>query len=454
VIVTHAPRTTLFAQTLRPEQVSEVQEQLAQWNVPFTPLADNVMVDAPRRNEILLRLSIAGVPHEHISSTEEALSSVGALTPQTVIDAQTRSGLSGDIELALRSVAGVDDARVIVAPAATAEFADESPRDASASVRLVLHPGATLSRESVAGIRSFVAASVPGLDPARVTLMDDRGVALGDRAGQSDDADGLQRSLQSALDAVLGSGASIVRVNVLYAGTASETHDVRRVPLGTAAIDRTATNEAYADASKHYQKSDEHDAKGSETHETLVQSSAGSISRVSTAVVVDAQRSLELPAIRAIAAATVGFNPHRGDSLEVEAVNFPRAPDARRDGWFLAYGAIVPLLPTLAIVVAVLALARGCTPHVVKLAAAYVERSSSARTLQMVSGYAPAHVRGALANEPPHAAAAIISALPTATAAAVLELYPQEEREAIVRRMQRANAPLIPDVAEILKRHA
>jgi flagellar motor switch protein FliG len=69
-------------------------------------------------------------------------------------------------------------------------------------------------------------------------------------------------------------------------------------------------------------------------------------------------------------------------------------------------------------------------------------------------GYAPARVRGALAHEPPHAAAAIISALPAATAAAVLELYPQHEREALVRRMQRAPSPLIPDAHEVLGRDA
>ncbi|HVA29323.1 MAG TPA: hypothetical protein VNF68_14165, partial [Candidatus Baltobacteraceae bacterium] len=61
-LLTHAPRVALFAQPLRPEQVSEVQEQLAQWSVPFTPVADNVVVDVSRRNEILLRLSLAGIP--------------------------------------------------------------------------------------------------------------------------------------------------------------------------------------------------------------------------------------------------------------------------------------------------------------------------------------------------------------------------------------------------------
>jgi len=63
-------------------------------------------------------------------------------------------------------------------------------------------------------------------------------------------------------------------------------------------------------------------------------------------------------------------------------------------------------------------------------------------------------VRSALAQEPPHAAAAIISALPAATAAAVLELYPAHERDAIVRRMQRPHSPLIPDAQEVVRRHA
>jgi flagellar motor switch protein FliG len=60
-------------------------------------------------------------------------------------------------------------------------------------------------------------------------------------------------------------------------------------------------------------------------------------------------------------------------------------------------------------------------------------------------------MRGVLDGEPPHVAAAIISALPTATAAAVLELYPPEERTAIVRRLARANATLVPPAEELLR---
>ena len=57
-----------------------------------------------------------------------------------------------------------------------------------------------------------------------------------------------------------------------------------------------------------------------------------------------------------------------------------------------------------------------------------------------------------LEQEPPHAAAAIISALPAATATAVLELYPPHEREAIVTRMQRRHSPLLGDAHELIRR--
>ncbi|MEO9263388.1 MAG: hypothetical protein ABI282_04795, partial [Candidatus Baltobacteraceae bacterium] len=212
-VASHTPKANLFASPLHPEQVTEVQSELASWNVPFTPVADNVVVDTRARNGILLRLSLAGVPHSHVETTNDTLANVGGLTPQAVIDAQTRSGLAGDIEMGLRSVDGVDDARVIIAPAKTAEFADESARDASASVRLRLHPGAGLGHEGVAGIRQFVASSVAGLDASRVTILDDRGIALADDAATGDDGDSLQRSLQTALDTALGAGAAIVRVH-------------------------------------------------------------------------------------------------------------------------------------------------------------------------------------------------------------------------------------------------
>jgi flagellar M-ring protein FliF len=451
-VLAHPPQTPLFPAPLHPEQLLEVQEQLANWNVAFTPGSDNVSVEAGRRNDLLLRLSLAGVPHEHLQTSGEALAGVGALTPQAVIDAQTRAGLAGDVEAGLRGISGIDDARAIVVPAVAAEFGDQDARAASASVRLRLRPGVRLSRETIAGIRAYVAASVAGLDPAHVTLLDDDGVALG--AGDGADEAALERSLQGALDAAFGQGATIVRVRGEYRSASVAERVERHAPLEGAPLERTASGESYDGEGKRYRRQDERDERGSESRDVLSQTPSGTLARISTAVFVDRTRAADLPAIRDLAAAAVGFDPKRGDTLAVAAVDFHAAPVAQKDGWWLLYGALVPLLPAVALAIGAVLAARAALPPLMGLARAYLERASVERTSKSVAGYEPARVRSALAQEPPHAAAAIISALPAATAAAVLELYPPHERDAIVRRMQRYHSPLVPDAEEVVRRHA
>ncbi|MGB8519178.1 MAG: flagellar M-ring protein FliF C-terminal domain-containing protein [Candidatus Tumulicola sp.] len=451
-VASHPARTPLFATPLHPEQLGEVEERLAGWNVAFTPLADNVVVAAGRRNDLLLRLSLAGVPHAHVQTTAEALAGVGVLTPQAVIDAQTRTGLAGDIEAGLRGIDGIDDARVIVAPAKTAEFADESSRDASASVRVRLRTGSRLARDAVAGIRAFVAAGVPGLTPERVTILDDRGVALGDDNAGAEAGD-LQGSLQTALDAAFGEGATVVRVRAEYNRDRNSERDVRRAPLEGAGIGRAARIESLDDGGKRYRRRDESEDRGSETRELVTESGGATIRRLTTAVFLDVARGLDAVKVRDLASATVGYDAGRGDSLVVQAVDFRHDRVARKDAWWLLYGAVVPLLPVLAVTGAALFAARAALPGLTSLLRAVVERSAIDRTAKAVAGFAPARVRSVLAQEPPHAAAAIISALPAATAAAVLDMYPQHEREAIVKRMARPHSPLIGDATELLRRH-
>ncbi len=443
-IATHPQRVPLFSSALHPEQQSEIEERLAGWNVPFTPVSDNVLVASGRRGDLLLRLSLAGVPHAHVESSDDLLSKVGALTPQSVIDAQARDGLAGDIELALRGIDGIADAKIIVAPAKPAYFADETAHDASASVRLRLQPGARLSPNAVDGIRSFVAASVAGLDSRRVTIVDDRGIALGD-AGDGGDAIDLQSSLQSALDAAVGAGATIVRVHVDYDRRALQSSVERRSPSGSTVIDGTLQRERYDGGGKHYERSEQQLDRGSETRQFSAASAGARIARITAAVFVDAARGADLYQVRALAAAARGLDPHRNDSLEVATIRFARAAVPRKDGWWLAYGAIVPLLPTLVSAAAVLVALHWSIPALGALLRPMRERSRIARGAAAVTGIPPAKVRGALRDEPPHAAAAIISALPASTAAAVLDMYPPEERSAIVARMQRPLSPLLMD---------
>jgi flagellar biosynthesis/type III secretory pathway M-ring protein FliF/YscJ len=448
-IVAARPRAALFATPLHSEQLAEVQDRLASWNVAFVPSADNVTVDAAQRSDLLLRLSLAGVPHAHVASSGETLAQIGALTPQAVVDAQTRAGLAGDLELALRGVAGVDDAQVIVAPARAATFADESGAGASASVRLHVRDRAQLSGEAIEGIRQFVAAGVPDLDPSRVTILDDAGVALDGAAG-GDDASDLQASLQSALDAAVGPGATIVRVRGERDPRALVSRTTRDAPLG--ALSLSGTDETFGGGGRHYEKRERSEQRGDERRDVTATQAPGRLARLSVAVFVDASRDLDLAAIRALASATVGLDPRRGDTIGVEPVTFARDRIARTDGWWLAYGAIVPALPAIAVAVVALFALRLLLPAMRAAATALIERASIVRTREAVRGFAPSHVASVLREEPPHAAAAIISALPAATAAAVLDLYPAAERSAIVRRMSRPRSSLIPDAGEVIDR--
>lgn len=443
-VVLHPQRSNLFATALHPEQLSEVEERLAGWSVAFTPTSDNVLVDAGRRSDLLLRLSMAGVPHAHVDASSDVLSKLGALTPQAVIDAQARDALAGDIALGLRGIDGVQDVRVIIAPAKQGYFADDASRDATASVRLRFAPGARLSPDAVAGIRTFVAASVPGLDRRNVAIVDDRGVALGEE-NSTDDAADLQRSLQSALDDAIGAGAAIVRVHVDYDRRTMGSRVVRRAPLSRVPIAADTQSERYTAEGKRYDRQSEQLDRGSDTREETSTSEGARVSRITAAVFVDASRGVDLLQIRSLAAATLGIDRRRGDSIDVAAVAFARTRTPRKDAWWLAYGAIVPLLPTFIIAIAALVALRWMRAPAGTLLAAMTQRMSISRMTAVVSGIPPANVRGALKNEPPHTAAAIISALPAATAAAVLDMYPEHERAAIVRRMQRPASPLLAD---------
>jgi flagellar biosynthesis/type III secretory pathway M-ring protein FliF/YscJ len=446
-------RVALFAAPLRPEQVEEVAERLADWNVPFAVTTDNVRVEGARRNDVLLKLAMLGVPHPHLASLDDALAKAGPLTPQSILDAEQLDGRAGDLASGLRGVAGVEDARVIVAAARDGTFAgDDDGHAATASVRLTLRPGASLSSRVVASLRAYVAAGVPGLAPERVAVLDDRGVSFDEPGPQADDAGALQASLQSALDGALGAGSTIVRVRVSIDPRASRRRDVVRTPMG-AAVATTTNDERFKSSTKQYAKTNAVLDRGSAVRDERIDTPAGRTERMSVAIAIDEARGFDAAKIRSLAEATLGLQPSRGDTISVEAMRFPRDPVPSRSLPLLAaVGAIVAIVPSTLVALAILLAARSFVRPVVAAIESLVRRIAVDRTSRAVAAYAPAHVRGALANEPPHTAAAIISALPTATATAVLEMYPPEERAAIVRRMSRAAAPAVPDHETVLRR--
>jgi flagellar M-ring protein FliF len=446
----------LFSTPLESAQIAEVTERLAEWNVGFIATPDNVRVESSQRNDLLLKLSLAGLPHARLDSTSDALAKAGPLTPQAVLEAQQRAGLAGDIAAGLRGLAPVADARVIIAPAEAGTYADEAGHDASASVRLSLREGSTLDRSVALGIRQYVAAAVPGLVPSRVALLDDRGSTLGEDAAANAGGEEatLQASLQSALDLAVGAGATIVRARVSYDPRTRETHEIVRKPIGSRPVAETTTDEHYTSASKKYGKTVGTVDRGSDVQEYKTDVPAGRMERLSVAVAVDQNRHLDLAKIRSLAMGTLGMVSSRGDTLSIEEIPFARsATPAPIPTWVLGLGSLGAIVPSLCLAGAIaFATLFAAKPLGAALEKATEHMALGRATRAISTTYAPAHVRGALRGEPPHTAAAIISALPAATATAVLEMYSPEERAAIVRRMQRAATPAMPDYETVLRR--
>jgi flagellar biosynthesis/type III secretory pathway M-ring protein FliF/YscJ len=431
------PRSTLlFAAPLESEQLAQIDAQLAAWNVAHLTSAENIMVDAGSRDTILLRLSLAGLPRSHISGSGETLAKASALTPEALLEVQSRTGLAGDIAVALRGIAGIADAGVVIAPAHQGAFTDEASSQASASVRLSLRPGVVLSAATIEGIIGFVSSAVPSLERSHVVLLDDRGVALGGAATHQDDAEATRLALQSAFDSAFGTGATIVRVHAVYAQREEHLHEIDHLPVSGSALDVRKSDEQYHGHEKEYAKHESTESHGSIERDRESTATAGALSHLSVAVLVDESRHLNLEKLRKITLAATGMEGEQGDAIHVEAVHFTHPDLSARSSSVPWIGMVLFCLPYAVMPVVLIIVLRLLPARPMRL-----PRNSA--------GIAPSEALGFLADEPPHTAAAMISALPADTAAAVLDLYPSEQRGAIVARMTQRASAFAPTWAEL-----
>ena len=445
----HDNRVPLFAKALTADQVTEVDRQLSEWALPFSTTIDNVLVDRNQRNDLLLRLSMVGVPHDPIADVDTELAKIGALTPQPIIDAQTRGALEDDLALALRGVDGIADAHVIIAPATQAFFADDKEHSATASIRLTMLSGHTLSRDAIMGIRSFIANGVSGLEAAHVTVMDDRGMSLGDdEIADSGVAKDAQSRLQSALDNVFGPGETIVRVSADINKTAKSQYEYKNLPGTGAAISKVYTDERLAGHDRAYSKVHGTEDRGSQGIAARSEILPGGISRLTVAVFVDNSLMEQLPEIRELSAATAGIDATRGDVLTVAPVAFHHiiSPIVTHGQGTMLLGRALPGLILGMTLVGILLVAMQPLLAILRRNA---NREILSQTKALEHGVDAASIWRTIHGEPVHVAAAVISQLPTSTAVAVLDMYPEDERREIAERLSRPIAPVLVDIVRV-----
>ncbi len=157
---------------------------LQQMNVPyqFNESGGAILVPQQQVHEMRLRLASQGLPKGGIVGFELMEAQKLGIS-QFLEQINFQRALEGELSRSIQSLSAVQGARVHLAiPKQTAFLRDEEKP--SASVLLNVHPGRTLDDNQVAGIAHLVAASVPHLTTANVSIIDQNGNLLAsDRNG-------------------------------------------------------------------------------------------------------------------------------------------------------------------------------------------------------------------------------------------------------------------------------
>ncbi len=291
---------------------------------------------------------------------------------QFVQDVRFRRGLEGELVQSIMSLDAVEAARVHLAMAHSSSFVVSDGDKNSASVILTLKPGRELGREQIAGIVNMVAGSVAGLDPGRVTLIDQAGNLLSSRidlsegfdAGQGNEAahtyqEETRKNVGDLLAPVMGvdnfktsvtadvDNDRIKETHELYGESPKVTTEALRqednkdplalgVPgsLSNRPVDVSQDKTAAAQASS-AQRKETNRQYAYDRNITQIQRGRGRLRRLSVAVVLNdavapggkgVWSAEQLANIANILRNGLGIDDQRGDKLAVSSLAFPSRP--------------------------------------------------------------------------------------------------------------------------------
>ncbi|HBT47692.1 MAG TPA: flagellar M-ring protein FliF [Peptococcaceae bacterium] len=346
---------------LEQQDAAAVVARLKEMNIPFR-LADGgttVLVPQDRVYETRLDLAGAGVLGGRSLGFELFdQSKLGMTDFERHINYQR--ALQGELQRTITSLEEVENARVhLVLPQPSVFLEEQAPP--SASIVLKLKPLARLRPEQVQGIMQLVAASVEGLKPENVHIIDTQGNVLsaglaegesGPLTGQQERQQELKRALerdleqriQNMLTRILGPGQAVVMVNAELdfnqqevfrrewgdegsvrseqviteqgtgGGAGGPAGDPNREPPGYAVVLPEGGTYEKSDITRNYELDEV---------QTRIVYAPGQIRRLSTSVAVngpvDPPREEQ---IRQIVEAAVGFQPDRGDQITVLSLAF------------------------------------------------------------------------------------------------------------------------------------
>ncbi|MGE4132917.1 MAG: flagellar basal-body MS-ring/collar protein FliF [Bdellovibrionales bacterium] len=377
VMLTGSDSAVLFS-NVAPDQLPQIVDQLQKRGVPFKLANDGntilIAKDLLHSTQMAIMTELGGAKVGQIGLELFEKQDFGTTSYAQRINYQR--ALQGELMRSINTLSAVKQSKVILALPAKKTFLEEGGQP-SASVVVELHPGKTLSSDQVRGITYLVSSSVENLDPDKVTVVDARGKVLskqhGGDAGMTSDLmdlkrkmeEGLERRIEDVLGKVVGTGKVIARVDATL-NPRSSVMTEEEVNADAAALKSQQTEEELLDGARTnptgipgtranlpgaedtgsvgFRQNVRKELKTSnfEIPKTVrnVKESAGTIERISVAVLVDGvfkpvtdkdgvtkdewspRSKEEMKKLETIIKGAVGFTANRGDSVTVENIAF------------------------------------------------------------------------------------------------------------------------------------
>lgn len=387
------PQMALLYGELQPDDAGRIGQQLDAQQIPHEFRRNGTEIYAPASEVPRLRVTMAqqGMPRGgsigyEIFDKSEALGTTNFIQNINLVRA-----LEGELSRTIRSIDSVRTARVhLVLP--RREMFSRERQPPSASIILTMRTAGRLPREQVVAIQHLVAAAVPGLEPQRISIVDNKGSLLA-KGFEETGADGmaavkaderrrayesqLARSLEEMLEKSVGFGNVRTEVSadmdydrvttneevynpdgqvVRSTQTVEETSSNREAensPVGVTSNlpDPNASGGAGSTASAENRTEETVNYEISKKVTSHVRE-AGVIKRLSVAVLVDgtyssnekgeriykARAEQEMNNLASLVRTAVGFNQERGDKIEVINMRFAEGEEPYEEPLQLFFG--------------------------------------------------------------------------------------------------------------------
>lgn len=363
---------------LTSEDAGEIVKKLKDAKTPYQITADGkgVLVPSDKVHELRLSLASEGIPQGGGVGFEIFDRKNFGMT-EFVQKLNYQRALQGELARTIAQLAGVEQARVhLVIPEKSLFKDNEKP--ATASIVLKMKSNRTLRDSEVQGVVHLVSASIEGMDPEHVTILDSRGKMLS-KVGSADATARMtsamqetqrayeknaEERIQSLLDRIVGGGKSVARVTASFDFKQVERVEEKFDPESIAVRSEQRTEEKGASTTSNMGVpgvqtnlgrtggAGSTSGGGSKNDETLnyevsrstakIIEPVGALSKISVAVLVDGKYEApaavkegqsakakylprtpeELQKIETLVKSAVGFNPERGDQLSVQNIPF------------------------------------------------------------------------------------------------------------------------------------